>query len=307
MNLKQLKYVIVLANERSFSKAADVLNISQPSLSQYIKKIEKQIGLELFERANGHVRLTDAGRIYLDTGKKILDLEHQMQSQLLELSGCKAGSIIVGTTPFRSVTMMPRAVAEFKKLYPGIHVVVDERGNQELSEAAERGEFDVCVATLPINERIYNYDVIMEEEVFVAVPRGSELDRKLEQAAIFMKERKHRAVDVQLLNGESFVMITDVQIMQKKLRDLCMDYNLDLQVAAIVKSLEAQNAMVREGVGAALVPTGVEKFEDKDGEVRYYSFIQEIPRRTVVAMYHREKILSKVVKDFITIMQNISW
>lgn len=307
MNLKQLKYVIVLANERSFSKAADVLNISQPSLSQYIKKIEKQIGLELFERTNGHVRLTDAGKIYLDTGKRILDLEHQMQSQLSELSEYKTGTIIVGTTPFRSVTMMPRVVAEFKKLYPGIQVVVDERGNQEISEAVERGEFDVCVATLPINERICNYDIVLEEEIFVAVPRGSELDRKLDEKAISMKERKHRAVDVHLLNYEPFVMVTETQIMQRKLQDLCMDYNLELKVAAVVKSLEAQGAMVREGVGAALVPTGVEKFEDKDGGVSYYSLIQEIPRRTVVAMYHKEKVLSKVMKDFITVIQNISW
>lgn len=63
MNHKQFNYVLTLAKEGSFSKAADVLNISQPSLSQYIKKIEQQIGLELFDRANGEIRLTDAGRV----------------------------------------------------------------------------------------------------------------------------------------------------------------------------------------------------------------------------------------------------
>ena len=307
MNLKQLKYVIVLANERSFSRAADILNISQPSLSQYIKKIEKQIGLELFERTNGHVRLTDAGKIYLDTGRKILDLEHQMKTQLMELAECKKGSIIVGTTPFRSVTMMPRVVVEFKKLYPGIHVVVDERGTQELSEGAERGEFDLCVVTLPVNERIYNYDIIVEEEIFIAVPKNSEIDKKLNENSIRMEGRKYKAVNVNLLNHEAFVMITEAQIMQKRLQDLCTDYNLKLETAAVVKSLEAQIAMVRERVGAAFVPTGVEKFEGKDEKISYYSFVQELPRRKVVAMYHKEKKMSKVVRDLISIMQEISW
>ena len=73
MNTKQLKYVIVLAREGSFSKAAESLGITQPSLSQYVKKIEKEIGLELFDRTGGNLRLTDAGRVYIDAGQKILE------------------------------------------------------------------------------------------------------------------------------------------------------------------------------------------------------------------------------------------
>ena len=78
MNMKQLKYVLVLAHEGSFSLAADTLGISQPSISQYIKKIEKEQGVELFDRTSGDVRITDAGRIYIEDGRKILDLEKQM-------------------------------------------------------------------------------------------------------------------------------------------------------------------------------------------------------------------------------------
>lgn len=73
MNAKQFKYVLTLANQGSFSKAAEVLEISQPSLSQYVKKIEQQIGLPLFDRINGVVRLTDAGRLYINTGRKVLE------------------------------------------------------------------------------------------------------------------------------------------------------------------------------------------------------------------------------------------
>ena len=69
MNTKQLQYVLTLAHEGSFSKAATALNITQPSLSQYIKKIEKEVGLELFDRTNGDVQITDAGRVYLNAGR----------------------------------------------------------------------------------------------------------------------------------------------------------------------------------------------------------------------------------------------
>ena len=72
MNTRQFQYVLTLAREGSFSRAAETLHISQPSLSQYIKKIEREIGLELFDRSNGDVRITDAGKIYLKASQQIL-------------------------------------------------------------------------------------------------------------------------------------------------------------------------------------------------------------------------------------------
>lgn len=141
MNLKQLKYVLVLANAGSFSKAANILNISQPSLSQYIKKVEEQMGAELFERSNGTVRITDAGRVYIDIGRKILDLEDQMQNSFLDISQNKSGSIIIGTSPFRSASILPEIVASFRKKYSGICPIIVEMETHDLLEAAQRGEF----------------------------------------------------------------------------------------------------------------------------------------------------------------------
>ena len=306
MNMKQLKYVLVLAQEGSFSKAADILNISQPSLSQYVKKIEKDMGVDLFDRANGNVRLTSAGEVYVETGRKILDMEHQMHNRLADISEYKEGSVIIGTTPFRSVTMMPFIAAEFKKCYPGMHIVVDERGTQELQEAAERGKFDLCVLTLPIDERKFVSEVIMEEEIVVAVPRESELAKKLDVNAVQIANRRNKAIDAKLLDDASFVMITDIQVMQKALNDLCVDYGLHLKRAAIVKSLEAQVEMVRQGVGAALVPTGIQRFGEEDKGIQYFSFKQELPRRKVVVMYRREQCLSEVAKKLIAIMKKIN-
>lgn len=305
--MKQLKYVLVLADEGSFSRAAEILDISQPSLSQYVKKIEQQLGVVLFDRANGNVRLTDAGKIYIEASRKILELERQMQSKFDDLSEHKSGSIIIGTTPFRSVTMMPIIASKFKCRYPGIHIIVDERGNHELPEAAERGSFDLCVITLPIDDRKFKSEFIMEEEVVIAVSRGGCLDKKLSREAIHMENRKYNAVDAKLLDGESFVMLTESQVMQKALDNLCKDYELHLTKAAVVKSIEAQIEMVRAGVGAALVPTGIQKFDGLDCKISYFSLKQELPRRKVVVMYRKNQHLSIVMQDLIKTMKLIEW
>ena len=119
MNTKQFQYVLTLVREGSFSKAAEALNISQPSLSQYIKKIEREVGLELFDRTNGEVKITDAGRIYIEAGQRILAIEHQMENAFTDLAEHKSGSLIIGAAPYRAAGMMPTIAAAFKKLYPG--------------------------------------------------------------------------------------------------------------------------------------------------------------------------------------------
>lgn len=305
MNLKQFRYVIILAGEGSFSKAAEVLNISQPSLSQYIKKIETQLGVELFERVNNTVKLTDAGRIFVETGRKMLELERQMQNQLLEIAEHKAGTIIVGTTPYRSTTMMPKVAAEFQKRYPGMHLVVDERDTHSLIEAAERGEFDICVLTAPVDERIFATEFITDEEILLAVPKNCSLDKKAARLAISMEDRKYPAVDARVFDEEAFVMITEMQVMQKFLDDLCLDYDLHLKKAAIVKSLEAQIEMVQERVGAAIVPSGIEKSNNFSEKITYYSLVQNLQKRKVVAIYRKEKYLSEVIETLIQIMQGL--
>ena len=113
MNMKQFKYALVLANEKSFSRAAESLGISQPSLSQYLKKIETEVGARLFDRSGSEVRLTDAGRAYIEAGKKILDIEHQMEGRISDINNNIEGSISVGVSPYRTISIMPEIIKEF--------------------------------------------------------------------------------------------------------------------------------------------------------------------------------------------------
>lgn len=301
MNMKQLKYVIVLSQEGSFSRAADVLNISQPSLSQYIKKIEKQIGFDLFVRTNEDVRLTDAGKVYVEAGEKILILEHQMKTQLSDISENKIGSIIVGTSHYRSAGMMPEIAKAFKKKYPGMHIVVEEMVSSELIEKMQKGAFDLCLTILPIDEKLYSYETVMEEELVLAVPADyHEFKSSVEP------NRKYPAIDIRELDGGSFVMINDSQIMQQIMNGLIEDYQLNLKKAAVVIALEAQINMVRNGIGMAIVPTGIERFCN-EGEVRFYSFVQELPRREVVTMWRKDRKQPRVVADLVSTIKQINW
>ena len=301
MNSRQLWYVQVLAQEKSFSRAAAELNISQPSLSQYIRKIEREIGMPLFNRTEGSVRLTDAGEVYIELGRRILDLEHQMETRFSDLQAQKSGSVIIGASPVRSVGMMPQVARRFREVCPGVHLVVHEGTTAELTDGMEHGEYDLCIMVLPVNERIFAYETILEEELVLAVPA----DHPAFDAAA-MDGRRYPAIDARMLDGQRFVMVTDTQVMQQTLENLCLDYGLTLEKAAVVKSLTAQIAMVSEGVGMALVPTGMERFAPT-GSVTFYSFRQPLPRRQVAAIWRRDRALSQVSRKLLDVVHDTKW
>lgn len=301
MNTKQLKYVLVLAREGSFSKAADVLKISQPSLSQYIKKIEKEVGLELFDRTNGDVRVTDAGQVYIEVGWKILDLEHQMDVRFSELAEFRSGSLIIGAAPYRAAGMIPEIAKRFQVLYPGMHLVVREGTTAELMEGMEQGEYDLALTLLPIDERLFCQEKVLEEELILVVPAtGSSIQSQN------ILDRKYPVVDVSVLDGMSMVMLTESQYMQKQLNNILAEYKLDVRTAAVVKSLGAQIEMVKAGVGMALMPSGIERF-CRPGEVKIYSFAQLLPRREVVVMWRKGQKLSKSAEILKNIILSIDW
>ena len=298
MNIKQFKYVLELADTKSFGRAAENLNISQPSLSQYIKNIEKGLGVELFDRSGGGVRLTDAGRIYIEAGKKILALEREMYSDFADLSEHKTGTVTVGTSPYRSATLMPEATCKFHEKYPDMCVVVEEMTTDELLLAVERGDFDFALTVSPVDERKFDIEFLREEALVLAVPKS------FEPLSLEKSDSSSAEIDVRCIDGKKFVTIGENQPMQKALGNICLDFGINVKSAAVVKSLEAQFAMVQSGVGMALVPEGIKKLSSNDNVV-FYKFKQKLPKREVVAVFKKGKAPNAPTKDLIKTIKEI--
>ena len=299
MNLKQFKYVLTLANEGTFSKAAEKLNISQPSLSQYVKNIEKEIGATLFERTGSNVRLTDSGKVYIDAGRKILDIERQMSTKIEDISNNKCGTIIVGVSAHRTASIMPSIVKEFKDLYPGYCLTLDERARPLLIDATGNGEFDLCLTTLPVDTKLFNVKTVMYEENVIAVPSGEiadEFDKKAEK----INGRSFPAISVKDLDGLDFAMLSDDRPMQKELKVICDTYSIDLKKTVECISLEALIAMVSSGMGLAFVPQCMAIESEK---VKYFSIKEETKRREIVVITRKNKYLSQPIRDLMTVIE----
>lgn len=304
MNLKQLKYALVLAQEGSFSRAAETLNISQPSLSQYIKKIETQVGAELFKRTSGEVQLTDAGRAYLEAGKKILSLEHQMQNQLADLTEYRGGTVCIGISPYRSVHMIPRVLQEFDRLYPNVRLIVREKSGHELLDAAIHGEFDLCVISLPVDASCFECETILREEIVIAVKKDTELYARLCENAKTQNGRKFPAVDLHLVEGCDFAMLDEYMRMRIVTDRILEQASVQIREKVGLSSNEALLSAAATGVCAAFVPSGM--VDGASEQLGFFSLCQDAVFRDVGLIRRKDQYLSRPIKALIEIFRTFA-
>lgn len=304
MNMKQLQYVITLAREGSFSKAAEKLGISQPSLSQYIKKTENEVGMQLFDRSGSDIRLTDAGEIYIEAGRKILDLEHQMEQKFSDLGNYKGGTVKVGISPYRSVHMIPKVFGEFNKLYPDTKLVIVEKSGNDLINAAEHGEFDICIIARPVESDMFKEEIIAYEEILLAVNKKTKLYKKLLKNSKEVASRKYPVVDIKYIDGEDFAILNEFSPMNELAKKILSENRITIHEKVEVSSNDALCSIVRSGVCAALISSGVADSDSED--VKYFSLKQNLKIRDIVAIYRKGQYLSKPAKDLIKIFKKVN-
>lgn len=304
MNMKQLKYVLVLAEEGSFSRAAETLNITQPSLSQYIKKIEKQQGVELFDRANGYVHLTDAGRIYIEASKKILDIEHQMENAFSDLAEYKGGTISIGISPYRSVHLIPEVLRKFNLIFPQIKLIIKEKSGRDLIDAAAHGEFDLCVIALPVDEKLFDYEIIQKESIVIAVNKDTPFFDTLTLAAKTDKNRKFPAVDIKIAQGKDFAVLREYMPVRTVTDKILEENDVRVNEKIEVSSNEALLSIVESGVCASFIPSGLTNTSNE--KVAFFSIEQEIDLRDIAVVYRKDQYMSQPILKLIEIFKTVS-
>ena len=304
MNTKQFEYVSTLAEKASFSRASEELNVSQPSLSQYIKRIEQELGVALFDRAGGDVILTDAGREFIDAGKKIIEIENQMRNRFTDLSEFKAGTLTIGVSPTRCRYLMPEIVKRFSKIYPGMHLVIEERFLDNLIDDAEHGVFDLCIATLPVDENVFDFDMMMEEEIVLAVPRAISLYAELHETQRICEDRAYPVIDITKINMANYVCLSDNQPTQKLMRLFCEEYGISVRCAVKCMSIETQFSMIKKGLGIGLIPSSLAKYSE-ECDVSFFSLEQKTPKRKMAVIYKKGKYMSEPIHALKEIMTSL--
>lgn len=173
MQFQQLQYFVAVAETRHFTRAAELVHVAQPSLSQQIKALERELGADLFQRARGNITLTDAGEALLPLARRILADTDTARHEVQELVQLRRGRVRLGATPSLCTGLLPDVLRAFHDRYPGIRLMIEEGGSHDLVRQLARGALDLALVVLPLptpSPALTTVELLREDLVVVSSP-----------------------------------------------------------------------------------------------------------------------------------------
>ena len=300
MEYRQLKYILKTAEEKSFSLAAKKLYISQPSLSQLIAKVEEKIGAPLFDRSTTPLQLTYIGEMYVEMARQILDIHDQFCQKAADATRLRRGRLTIGSTPFRNTYLLSQVIPAFTREYPGIELILKEDTTRTLEELTAQGLTDFSLSLLPLRTQIFDYEVLFEEDVLLALPPDHPLSQAKGQPG---KICQLPGIDLELLKDTPFILMNQGQKLHQTLFDLCQQAGFKPRILLETESMHAAQALAGAGMGAALLPDTLVRASQLPGKNPCYFELSGNPRRTVTVIYRKGRYLSASARAFIDMLR----
>ena len=172
MLLKELEYIIAIAEEGSISRAADRLFMAQSSLSEFLKQYEAELGSRLFVRTSSGVRPTDSGRLLVEQARLIISQYKKVRNEISDIEDLKSGTLELGISTFRGTYMLPAVLRRFKLLYPGVSVNIHEENSFELEQMILDGKLDMALVALPVKKLTGNADFLLRDEICIVAHKS---------------------------------------------------------------------------------------------------------------------------------------
>lgn len=289
MELRQLLYVIQIAKEKNFSRAAEKLHIAQPSLSQQLSKLEQEIGVLLFRRTTNSVELTQAGLSFVEKAQSILDAVEQLKQEMDDMAQMRRGRLVVGTLPITGSHILPIVLPVFGAKYPQIEVALVEDTTVKLEQLTASGGTDISLLTIPLLDTTLYWEPLMEEEICLAVSPQHPLAKR--ESPVSVKELKNEPF-IGLKKGQGFRQITV---------SICQQAGFTPDIVFESSNIETVQSLVASGMGIAFVPQMLTRTRGGDF-VPVYLRMEEKPSRTLVITTRKDRYLSKAAQAFIQTM-----
>ncbi|MBE7035345.1 MAG: LysR family transcriptional regulator [Ruminococcaceae bacterium] len=300
-------YVLEVLKEKSFSKAAKNLYISQPSLSASIKRIEAKIGAPIFDRSTTPVSLTEIGQKYIDKALDIQKIEDEFTSYLNDELSIIKGDVKIGGSNLFSSYILPPMIAEFNKHYPATNFIMYEDKTQALVSRLADGEIDLFIDNVVETTENLTAHFYMTETILLAVPKSFRINERLTDFALSyedIKQNLHAAPDFPsvspaLFKKEPFIFLKSANDTGKKARLLCKKYGITPRVIFETDQQVTAYNITSSGMGICFVSDTLIKKTRERIDVVYYKLGDPEAHRNICFYTKSNRYLSNACRKFI--------
>ena len=252
MDIRDITYFLKIAEHENISKAAAELHISQPPLSRQLKRLEDELGVELFSRDNGRLRLTEAGYFFKQHAQEVVSLLETTKNQLSENYNGKKGKIRIGTIETLSAEKLPKWIAEFHEIYPGITYQIMNKNSDEIIYMVDKGLLDMGIVREPINSQYYERIHLQEDSWIAYIPNRNPLSQK---------NRTTTKIEFSELKDE-LLIVPSREIHEKQINTFFEMIGAEPQIVCWYSSLVNGMALVKNGLGIMLCPKSAQAILD---------------------------------------------
>lgn len=291
MDVRILKYFHTVAKYQQFTRAAEELHISQPSLSNAIKRLELELDCKLFERSTKRLVLTEPGKILYRHANNVLIEFENIHKEMDDAKNVGYGNINIGMIESFRYFMAP-IIYHFKKSYPNIRLKVCEMGPEKIEQSIKTYDIHVGITSKTNNENEFIYDPIFQERYVLITP----IDHRFEHL---------RQVKISELKDEMFIHSLEGFDVRNIFIKACQDVGFTPKYEYEAESLETIHSLVEIGLGLSVVP---ESFLQRypSGKTKIVYLNEDFPKRTVYFVYHADRYMLPAIKDFMSIAKEYS-
>jgi len=293
MNLRDLRYLVALAEHKHFGRAAQASFVSQPTLSTQIRKLEEELGVALVERTPRKVLLTEVGREIAQRARDVLNEVEQIKAIARRTKDPESGTVRLGIFPTLGPYLLPHVVPNIRTRFPRLELLLVEEKTEILLKQLREGRLDAAVLAQPLHDDQLHQQFLFEEPFLLAVPEHHKL-----------ADRKHLKLDD--LADQSLLLLEDGHCLRDQALEVCQLASAGELTRFRATSLETLRQMVAANVGVTLLPMlAVKPPVAKSSDIRLIEFRGHPPSRRIAMVWRKSSAMSAFLKQLAGIFRDL--
>lgn len=300
MDFRQLQYMVKVAEVGNITKAANELFMTQPALSHYISKVEKEEGVKIFDRSTTPLSLTYAGEKYITTAKQILTLGLQLGEELGEIAEHQKGRVVIGIPPARAAHILPLFIPEYVKKYPNVQIQTVEHNSRQLKEDVRKGSVDFAVVPLLKGFEEFACEALFEEEVLLVTKKGV-----LDESYYTLTGDGKRVIWFDKLRDQKFILLKNGHGMRDAINVLFGVYDYEPNIFMETTNNETAFRLATAGLGITIVPKMCINTLKQLNDIDIYKISESGLKWKIGAVFRKNSYVNLLAKECVAMIRGI--
>ena len=293
MNLRDLRYLVALADHKHFGRAAEASFVSQPTLSTQLKKFEDEIGMALVERNPRNVMLTEVGEAVVAKARMILREADEIKAIARRAKDPESGTVRLGIFPTLGPYLLPHIVPNIVARFPKLELILVEEKTEVLLKKLHNGELDAAILALPIHDDTLHAEFLFEESFVLAINKQNKL-------------AKAKRIKLSDLAEERLMLLDDGHCLRDQALEVCQMAGAGERTGFRATSLETLRHMVSANVGMTLMPAlSVHAPAPSSPNVSLIPFVDPAPHRRIAMIWRRTSALTAFLHQLVPMIKKI--